>query len=393
MRLLKYYFKHQHFLVLIRDATNRSETPQADSKHLDAAINWLIKAQEKSGSKGMSLAYSMKLGWLPAYPETTGYIINTFLDYYKFTNDKSYLNKAIELGDWEVEIQLPNGSVRVQDPLNTDADVFDTGMVLLGLTQLYSETNSQDYYTAACKAGDWLLSIQDADGKWSRYSYKMIPHTYHSKVSWALLELYAITKNEKYKIAAEKNLEWIFSVRQPNGWYDYMAFIVEEFPYTHTVAYTLQGFWGMYKLMDTNNPLRDILFKEILIFSDRIIDKYDLESENTNMFILPGTITNDWSAGDKYVCLTGNVQFSIVWYQLYLQTDDEKYYIAATNLLEVVKKTQKMNAKIKPYTNAIAGSYPIWGKYHANEYPNWAAKFFADALMHKINIDTLKDLN
>jgi hypothetical protein len=29
----------------------------------------------------------------------------------------------------------------------------------------------------------------------------------------------------------------------------------------------------------------------------------------------------------------------------------------------------------------IAGSLPIWGDYSRFEYPNWAAKFFADALL------------
>ena len=28
-----------------------------------------------------------------------------------------------------------------------------------------------------------------------------------------------------------------------------------------------------------------------------------------------------------------------------------------------------------------AGSLPIWGGYSRFEFPNWAAKFFADALM------------
>ncbi len=29
---------------------------------------------------------------------------------------------------------------------------------------------------------------------------------------------------------------------------------------------------------------------------------------------------------------------------------------------------------------AIAGSYPIWGRYSRFEFPNWAAKFFVDAV-------------
>ena len=29
----------------------------------------------------------------------------------------------------------------------------------------------------------------------------------------------------------------------------------------------------------------------------------------------------------------------------------------------------------------MKGSHPIWGPYEADDYPNWAAKFFADALL------------
>ncbi|MGH7399181.1 MAG: hypothetical protein ACRELW_16750, partial [Candidatus Rokuibacteriota bacterium] len=30
---------------------------------------------------------------------------------------------------------------------------------------------------------------------------------------------------------------------------------------------------------------------------------------------------------------------------------------------------------------AIKGSHPIWGRYLFGTYPNWAAKFFMDALL------------
>ncbi|MDV7395274.1 hypothetical protein RZS08_28055, partial [Arthrospira platensis SPKY1] len=33
---------------------------------------------------------------------------------------------------------------------------------------------------------------------------------------------------------------------------------------------------------------------------------------------------------------------------------------------------------------AIPGSAPIWGAYSRFEFPNWAAKFFADALIMEI---------
>jgi hypothetical protein len=30
---------------------------------------------------------------------------------------------------------------------------------------------------------------------------------------------------------------------------------------------------------------------------------------------------------------------------------------------------------------AIPGSFPIWGRYEPFAFPNWATKFFCDALM------------
>ena len=36
---------------------------------------------------------------------------------------------------------------------------------------------------------------------------------------------------------------------------------------------------------------------------------------------------------------------------------------------------------------AIAGSYPIWGKYIHFTYPNWAVKFFVDALLLEEKVD------
>jgi hypothetical protein len=35
----------------------------------------------------------------------------------------------------------------------------------------------------------------------------------------------------------------------------------------------------------------------------------------------------------------------------------------------------------------IAGSEPLQGRYHPYQYPNWAAKFTADALMQWMEIE------
>jgi hypothetical protein len=48
--------------------------------------------------------------------------------------------------------------------------------------------------------------------------------------------------------------------------------------------------------------------------------------------------------------------------------------------LSLLKRCQRLRDH-EVARGAIAGSVPIWGAYSRFEFPNWAAKFFADALM------------
>ena len=43
--------------------------------------------------------------------------------------------------------------------------------------------------------------------------------------------------------------------------------------------------------------------------------------------------------------------------------------------------TQRLDAADPGVRGGIAGSDPVWGDYLGFTYPNWAAKFTADALL------------
>lgn len=379
--------------IYLSHLLNKTEVPDTDENHLRASIAWLLKAQSNSGSQGGSLAYSLSKGWMEAYPETTGYIICTLIEYYGISNDNKYLGKAIEMGDWETGIQLPEGSVRIGFPDNFVSDVFDTGMVLLGYTSLYSATREQRFLNAAENAANWLIQVQDADGKWSSFSYRGIPHVYHSKVSWALYKLFVITENAKYRKAADSNIAWIMLQKQPGNWFNYMAFTTYEFPYTHTIAYTLQGFIEIYKLQMLNECVNEDLYRIPKSICDTLIKNFNLDMPGSaTIYMLPGTLKSDWSGAAQYTCLTGNAQMAIVFLNIFQISNEKKYYDSAINLINSVKMSQKSDGdeKNNPVVGAIPGSYPIWGAYHPNEYPNWAVKFFADALMLKIKTDNSK---
>src|SRR4051794_7730134 len=80
-------------------------------KSISGAMQWLSRAQDKSQSAdgGVARAYSLIRGWTSSYPETTGYIIPTFLEYARRTGKSDPRDRARRMLDWLTGIQMPCG--------------------------------------------------------------------------------------------------------------------------------------------------------------------------------------------------------------------------------------------------------------------------------------------
>ena len=72
---------------------------------------------------------------------------------------------------------------------------------------------------------------------------------------------------------------------------------------------------------------------------------------------------------------------AIIWLKLFEITRDRQYFTAAEKCLSYVRSRQDIVSNDLNIRGAIKGSYPIWGKYTRLSYPNWAAKFFIDAML------------
>ena len=135
-----------HWSALWRDWSPAVPSHRDDDAHLNAALAWLCRAQDAVPG-GVSAGYFFKRGWMPAYPETTGYIIPTFLA-------QGLDDRALALGEWEIAVQLPEGAVRGGIGLNDYPIVFNTGQVILGWTALYRATGEERFLQAASRAAD-----------------------------------------------------------------------------------------------------------------------------------------------------------------------------------------------------------------------------------------------
>ncbi len=355
------------------------------TKRLQYSMEWLLFAKKKSRSTGISFGYSLFNGWTPAYPETNGYIISSLINYYQLTNEMKWLNLAVEIGDWEIQIQKADGSVRVGNEYNENSDVFDTGMVLEGFVRLFISTGFERYLNAARKAADWLIHVMNPDGSWDKFTFKDIPHVYHTLVAQAILRFYKLEPHNKYLFSVTQNLNWALSQKQPDGWFHFQGFSTDEDPYTHTMAYFIQGMLEIYK--ENHEKKFNYLLPVIEEYCLKLIDKFHLDTvSNNNLLLLPGQVNSNWTSDSRYTCLTGNAQFSGVFYDLYKLTSNSRYLVAADNLLSIVASCQSINKISSRFLGSVAGSYPLNGAYHPYEFPNWPVKFFADALMKKIEL-------
>jgi hypothetical protein len=96
---------------------------------------------------------------------------------------------------------------------------------------------------------------------------------------------------------------------------------------------------------------------------------------------LPGRFFADWQPAVLSSCLTGSAQIAIVLFRLAAISGEGRYRIAADRLLNAVKALQTVDSSDPNINGAIAGSYPLFGGYMRAGYPNWATKYFVDALM------------
>jgi hypothetical protein len=95
---------------------------------------------------------------------------------------------------------------------------------------------------------------------------------------------------------------------------------------------------------------------------------------------LPGCIRSDWTGATKWACLTGTSQVAACWFLLHSITGDSRYREAGLAANRYVRRTVDLNGTAE-IRGAVKGAFPVDGGFHPYEYPNWATKFFLDALL------------
>ncbi len=374
----------QHYWQLIRDRLNWSLGPeQALENHLRAAVDWLLRAQQATPDDGVAHSYDLRRKvWHASYPETTGYIIPTLIDYAELFNAPEYRAAALRMTDWEIAVQMPDGGVRAGTMAAEVVvpTIFNTGQVLFGFARAVVATREPRYEQALRRAADWLVAAQDTDGAWRKFPSPFAPGSkvkaYNTRSAFGLVRAFQALGDTRWLAAADANAAWALATALPNAFLPDNCLTDNPSPLTHTLAYAMRG------LMEIGVATgKSAYIDHAVRMADAIAARQRPDGA------MPGRYNADWQPAASWSCLTGNSQLAINWFRLARITGDKRFEQHARAANRYNMRAQNLIERDPNRAGALKGSHPINGGYMTWRYPNWATKFFADALMLELRPD------
>jgi hypothetical protein len=237
----------RHIRLIAGDLLGAARQPVKDHRsHLEAAVSWLCRAQDARAGRhdagGVAAGWSFEDGWLPGYPETTGYIIETFLAGAGLLQRPELIDRANRMIDWELSLQAADGAFPGHfGEASSHPVIFNQGQIMHGLVAGYTQLGRQDCLEAGLRAGRWLVAQQDADGCFRRFEHNGVPHVYNTRALWALAAMGVVAGEAAFVAAARRNFDWALTQQTVSGWFATNAFTLDRHPYTHTIAYAIRG--------------------------------------------------------------------------------------------------------------------------------------------------------
>jgi hypothetical protein len=344
-----------------------------------AAADWLLRAHREGGDGGVSYGYfpcDVPRGWRSSYPETTGYIIPSLLEFARITGDDSARQAALAMASWEAAIQMPSGAVQggpVCPPDRQTPSAFNTGAVLDGWSAAFAATRAEGFLRAGRRAADWLVGDLTDQGYFRTHG-KFVEHaeikTYDCLCGWPLVRFGREVGDGRYESAGIRTVEAAVAQQRPNGWFANNDLDRPEAPLLHTIGYTLQGILEVGLLVG-----REDLVSAVERGVEPLVARVERRA------FLHGRFYSDWQPATFSACLTGSAQLAVVLYRLGEHTGLARHLAAADRILNHLKALQAVESPDAAVVGALGGSFPLFGEYMTAGYPNWATKYLLDGLL------------
>lgn len=367
-------------LQLQKDRDGLPELDAGPAAVAAAGIEWLKRSQDMSIHRdgGSARDYSLIKGWASSYPETSGYIVPTLIDYADRTQDRELSERARRMLDWLVSIQFPEGGFQGGkiDASPCVPVTFNTGQILIGLAA--GVRRFGDTYRAPMNlAAAWLRDTQDADGCWRKHATPFAApgeKAYETHVSWGLFEAARLEPNQGFGEAGLKQVRWALTKQADNGWFASNCLASPNEPLTHTIGYVLRGVIEAYRFSGEAEFLAAARKT-----ADALLEVIEPDGR------IAGQLDKNWQPTVDWVCLTGSVQIAACWLLLHSITGKGEYLEAAKRANRYVRRTVHLTGN-PDVIGGVRGAFPVNGDYGRFEYLNWAAKFCIDSQLMEMAV-------
>ncbi len=282
---------------------------------------------------------------------------------------------------------------------------FDNAICISALVDLCQTTGLNSYGERAIEAGQWLLDLQRSDGSfpalndlennnsidlpriesWFGDSSSLI-----AKNAIALLKLYQMTGDKAFLKAVEKLLNWVLKQQSEDG--SFRATADYNFTFTHAHCYVLEallycsqplqredifhsarsgGNW-LGQVQNNDGSLYKYYGRDLQVYFRQIPKRQKL----VNFFCIPRD--------------TGpTAQAARIWILLYRMTGEKTFYLSAQKAIKYLMALQTVSHHLPNKHGGLPDySRKAFGRYWKSTiYSSWEAMFACQAFMMSLNGD------
>jgi hypothetical protein len=345
----------------------------------ELALRWIRRSIAACQGKGSSHSWSPITGWRAAYPETTGYLLESLIKWQSIVQDSALAaglrTDILSCTEWLLTLQLPSGAFPGLLAGHQQPSVFNTGQILFGLSAVARHPDFEPLFQpklneCMSRALDWMVAIIEPDGAWRQAAYQPgFTPAYYTRALWGAYEVATrfLPENKTTLHQLNHALDYYEQLWQPNGTVCDWSFWPEKPAFTHTIAYTWEGFWHCYHFAQRPESAAQLI---------QAMEQWQAIRQRDQR--TAGTYYANWKGDHSFRCLTGCAQLSILYRNVGNALNRADFDQTADQLLSECLTYQSRWPW--PARGALPGSWPLWGPYLRGRYPNWAVKFLLDAI-------------
>lgn len=368
--------------ALVLDITGQTLTRFQESLAAGAhsAAGWIVRAIDACGGQGASAYYSRLRhpvrGWAPAFPEVTGALIPTLLQYARFSGRQDLAALAVMQARWIVSLQSLDGSLPGGFSWPDEKGgptVFSTAQMMLGLVAAGDHSGNQEFLQAAAGAARWLCDeLSETAGTWLPQPQAGFSPAHHTSACWAMLEVWQRTREDRIRAKALKALDTMAGWQLANGAVRNWGLHPDRPACTDTIADTLRGFAECGRILGEDG-------KQFADIAGRMAEAIREQLQSAGP--LAGAYDEDLVGDHSFRCLAGECRLARIWLGRAENTGDLNVFRAAVRTLWAALGRQRSRLCLDPNSRgALPGAVPRWHRYGPFQYLARTAGSFLDAV-------------